>query len=200
MPTNIFDTSGSVQAVAANQTPIQRGVVDTSTADAIKAAATIGGQAVKQIGSQKVANEVKNILEHPETIDVPELAPYMDRLGKIADGVKAGMQRNKANIMARKVLAEAINQHPFYAKEIRERAAGLFGIGGAGTGAGKAGVTVSPEEKALNDYREQVTKTQLEFGVSQQTAQSIIETKRQDELRKISFNNTLCCLLRYTKF
>ncbi|QXN67699.1 hypothetical protein [Vibrio phage VP41s3] len=183
---NIFDTSGAVQAVTANQTPIQSGVVDTSTADAIKAAATIGGQAVKQIGSQKVANEVKNILEHPETIEVPELAPYMDRLGKIADGVKAGMQRNKAQIMARKVLAEAINQHPFYAKEIRERAAGLFGIGG---GAGGTKIQQSPEEKALNDYREQVTKTQLEFGVSQQTAQNIIETKRQDELRKITAAN-----------
>lgn len=185
---NIFDTSGAVQAVTANQTPIQQGVVDNSTAAAIKAVGDIGGQAVKQIGSQKVLSEARNILEHPESIDIPEIAPYMDRLGKIADNVKAGMQRNKAQIMARKVIAEAINQHPFYAKEIRERASGLFGIG-AGSAAGGATVTASPEEKALNDYREAVTKTQLEYGISQDAAQKIIKEKQQSELRKLNAEN-----------
>lgn len=184
---NIFDTSGAVQAVTANQTPIQQGVVDNSTAAAIKAVGDIGGQAVKQIGTQNVMSEARNILEHPESIDVPEIAPYMDRLGKIADNVKAGMQRNKAQIMARKVIAEAINQHPFYAKEIRERASGLFGIG-AGSSTG-AKVTQSPEEKALADYREGVTKVQLEYGVSQDAAQKIIKEKQQSELRKLNAEN-----------
>lgn len=187
---NIFDTSGSIEQVTSNRTPIQSGIQDDTPALAVKAIGSLAGQAAGQLVSQHAANKAQNILDNPEQVEVsPDIQPYLDRMGGLADKVKAGMQRREAQVKARAIMAEAINQYPFFAKEIRERGATLFGIGSSSSSMGKTTVQESPEEKALNDYREKVTQTQLEYGVSQQTAMNLIQSQRQNEMRRINAEN-----------
>ncbi|ASV43772.1 hypothetical protein [Vibrio phage JSF23] len=190
MATNIFDTSNSIQAVASNQTPIQAGIQDDTPARVVQAVGSLGHKIGGDVVSQSVVNDARNILDNPQDIEIPtEIQPYLDRMGGLADKVKAGMQRREAQVKARAIMAEAINQYPFFAKEIRERGATLFGIGSSSSSLGKVDMELSPEEKALNDYREKVTQTQLEFGVSQQTAMNLIQSQRQSEIRKLNAEN-----------
>lgn len=187
MQGNIFDTSGSVQTVTQNQTPMKQGIVDETPARVIQAVGGLATKAAGELVSQHTVNKAQNILDNPEEVEVPEeIKPYVDRLGGLADKVKAGLQRREAQVKARAIMAEAINQYPFFAKEIRERGATLFGVGSSTGGLGKVSTEISPEEKALNDYREAVTKTQLEYGVTQQTAMNIIQKQKNNELRKIA--------------
>lgn len=190
MAVNIFDTSNSIQQVSSNQTPIQSGIQDDTPARVVQAVGGLGHKIAGDVVSQNVVNDARNILENPQEVEVPtEIQPYLDRMGGLADKIKAGMQRREAQVKARAIMAEAINQYPFFAKEIRERGATLFGIGSSSSSLGKVDMELSPEEKALNDYREKVTQTQLEFGVSQQTAMNLIQSQRQSEMRKINAEN-----------
>lgn len=190
MATNIFDTSNSIQAVASNQTPIQAGIQDDTPARVVQAVGSLGHKIGGDVVSQSVVNDARNILDNPQDVEIPsEIQPYLDRMGGLADKIKAGMQRREAQVKARAIMAEAINQYPFFAKEIRERGATLFGIGSSSSSLGKVNTELSPEEKALNDYREKVTQTQLEFGVSQQTAMNLIQSQRQSEIRKLNAEN-----------
>lgn len=190
MATNIFDTSNSIQAVASNQTPIQAGIQDDTPARVVQAVGSLGHKIGGDVVSQSVVNDARNILDNPQDVEIPsEIQPYLDRMGGLADKIKAGMQRREAQVKARAIMAEAINQYPFFAKEIRERGATLFGIGSSSSSLGKVDMELSPEEKALNDYREKVTQTQLEFGVSQQTAMNLIQSQRQSEIRKLNAEN-----------
>lgn len=187
MQGNIFDTSGSVQTATQNQTPMKQGIVDETPAKVVQAVGGLATKAAGELVSQHTVNKAQNILDNPEEVEVPEeIKPYVDRLGGLADKVKAGLQRREAQVKARAIMAEAINQYPFFAKEIRERGATLFGVGSSTSGLGKVSTDISPEEKALNDYREAVTKTQLEYGVTQQTAMNIIQKQKNNELRKIA--------------
>lgn len=187
MAYNVFDTSGSVQAVTENQTPMQQGIVDQTPAMAIQAVGGLASKAAGELVSQHTVNQAKNILDNPQEVELPdEIKPYVERMNGLADKVKAGLQQREAQVKARAIMAEAMNQYPFFAKEIRERGATLFGIGGSSSSLGKASIDVSPEEKALNDYREAVTTVQMEYGVTQQTAMDIIQKQRANELRKVT--------------
>lgn len=187
MQGNIFDTSDSVQTVTQNQTPMKQGIVNETPAKVVQAVGGLATKAAGELVSQHTVNKARNILDNPEEVEVPEeIKPYIDRLGGLSDKVKAGLHRREAQVKARAIMAEAINQYPFFAKEIRERGATLFGVGSSTSGLGKVSTDISPEEKALNDYREAVTKTQLEYGVTQQTAMNIIQKQKNNELRKIA--------------
>lgn len=196
MATNIFDTSSAVAPVTQNQTPIQSGVVDNTTAQAIEAIGKIAYKAGGDIVSQHVVNTALenagldsegNLQENlfaqdpnakPDA-DLPEetqtaLDGMDSRLTKIKQAHMAGMNKNKAEIMARQEVSKQMRNFPMFADRIKARAA-QYGIIGGLSGAGTAKASQTPEQKAQEVYLQEVSALSLKMGVSEETAANIIQ-------------------------
>lgn len=192
MPDNIFQpTLSDPGAYTRVQAPVQ----DNVTNQALELATRVGVAAAKR-------SAVNDLLGGPATPDeaagqansaaeqgviaapVDEVSQEMalesiDSLAKLSRARQSGLGLDQARGRARAILARSVNDNPLFADDIRKAYQSYFGGGGGGAGL----FAPTPEEKADNDFRQNVQLLSRELQIAPQDAADRIRTQKQGEER-----------------
>jgi len=174
----IFETTEQGVAQASPIT-VKAGVAeeDTFTPFIAELAAEAGmeGMAQTALGEQAQGLEAVQDQRNEELGEL-RLKTMSDKFDALSVGISQGLPTSQANTRARALLAETKAAVPWIADRADSSFKSFFG----GSSGGK-GFEMSPQEKAIKEYQENVTGVAATMGVSLSTAQTVVQTKAAND-------------------